>query len=253
MKVAVVTPYYQEPVEMLRRCHESVRSQTHACTHIMIADGHPRHEIEEWDIQHCVLPVSNRDYGNTPRGIGSILAFNQGFDAVAYLDADNWYAEDHLEILVAVCREYDVPVAVSSRQIVLSTGEYLPFGDPDEESGEHVDTNCFLITSEAAFLSSVWAMMDPAYSPVGDRVLLKTMQKFGILYGWSHKRTLFYESRWAAHFLQMGKEPPASAAPNAPDPGRNPYNPKLHLSRLGYDPFNSDANDPNGKRDPRDG
>lgn len=41
MKIAVVTPYHGEPEEWLRQCHDSVRGQTMACQHIMVADGRP--------------------------------------------------------------------------------------------------------------------------------------------------------------------------------------------------------------------
>ena len=34
MKPAVVTPYYQESLEILERCHHSVRAQTTEATHI---------------------------------------------------------------------------------------------------------------------------------------------------------------------------------------------------------------------------
>jgi hypothetical protein len=43
MRVAVITPYFKEPLEQLRRCHESVANQTHGETvHFMVADGHPQ-------------------------------------------------------------------------------------------------------------------------------------------------------------------------------------------------------------------
>ena len=45
LRVAVITPYYREPLTMLRQCHDSVRTQTYPCTHFLIADGHPQEEI----------------------------------------------------------------------------------------------------------------------------------------------------------------------------------------------------------------
>ena len=152
MKVAVVTPYYREPLEVLERCHRSVLAQTHPSTHFMIADGYAQEAINGWEnVQHFSLPVSHRDWGNAPRSMGSISAFNQGFDAVAYLDADNWYAEDHIASLVAICTQFEVSVVFSYRQIVLSTGEYCPFMEEGEETGDHIDTNCYFFTKDAAF------------------------------------------------------------------------------------------------------
>jgi hypothetical protein len=72
MKLAVITPYHKEPIWKLERCHQSVRQQSDACTHFLIADGHPRDEIRSWDCQHIILPLEHNDNGNTPRGIGSL-------------------------------------------------------------------------------------------------------------------------------------------------------------------------------------
>jgi hypothetical protein len=105
MRVAVVTPYFREPLDWLRQCHASVRAQTHACTHVMVADGHPQSEVAGWPgLRHIALPTSHGDYGDTPRAIGSIEAIGAGFDAIAYLDADNAYAPDHIESLVELQR-----------------------------------------------------------------------------------------------------------------------------------------------------
>ena len=43
MKPAVITPYYRETLETLRRCHDSVQAQTVKTTHILVADGNGKH------------------------------------------------------------------------------------------------------------------------------------------------------------------------------------------------------------------
>ena len=98
--VAVITPYYREDTEKLRRCHESVLRQTGEVTHFMVADGFPNPEVDRWDVQHVSLGAAHGDNGNTPRGIGALLAFAQGFDAVAFLDADNWFVDNHISSLL---------------------------------------------------------------------------------------------------------------------------------------------------------
>lgn len=237
MRVAVITPYYREDLDTLRRCHDSVLRQTYPCTHIFVADGHPQQEIYSWKAQHFSMAVSHGDYGDTPRGIGSISAFNQGFDAVAYLDADNWYAEDHIESLVRACSEHDLAVAFSSRRIVLSTGEHCPFVDSDEVDGRHVDTSCFFITAKAAFVASLWAMMDPRYSVIGDRLLLHVVKARGLRHGWTGQQTLYYESRWRVHFEAMGKAPPPDAHSIDLSHLSEPYSPEKSIARLGFDPL----------------
>ena len=68
LRVAVITPYYLEPLEVLRNCYESVLSQTFPCTHFMVADGHPCEEVSSWAVEHIILPKPHHDLGNTARG-----------------------------------------------------------------------------------------------------------------------------------------------------------------------------------------
>ena len=97
LRVAVITPYYRESLEMLQFCHDSVRTQTYPCTHFLVADGHARPEISGWAVQHLILPQAHGDDGNTPRCLGSLSAMKQGFDVITYLDADNWYYPNHID------------------------------------------------------------------------------------------------------------------------------------------------------------
>jgi hypothetical protein len=88
LKIAVVTPYYNEDDDILNDCHSSIIRQSYPCTHILVADGHPKPQIDEQPkTMHVILPQESADYGNTPRATGGILADAYGFDAVAYLDA----------------------------------------------------------------------------------------------------------------------------------------------------------------------
>jgi hypothetical protein len=238
MKVAVVTPYHREPLATLTRCYDSVRRQSYPCSHLLIADGHPCEEIEGWaGVEHLVLPRAHSDFGNTPRSIGSISAFSQGYDAVTYLDADNWYAEDHVESLVAMCTEHDLAVGFSLRQIVLSTGEHCPFLDEGEAEGRRVDTSCFFITKKAAFLAPIWALMDPQFASVGDLFMLRVVEARVQRFGWTGRRTLFYESHWPQHFIAMGKAPPDDAHEIDHMRTDADYDPAVNLARLGFDPL----------------
>ena len=68
MRVAVVTPYWKEPIAVLERCWRSVKTQTHCdIVHYMVADGHPVQTFEKGaDVVHISLPNCN-DSGDTPR------------------------------------------------------------------------------------------------------------------------------------------------------------------------------------------
>lgn len=95
-RIAVITPYYKEPTAMLHQAHLSVAAQDIAADHFLVADGFPNPEIANWNARHVPLPQAHADNGNTPRSVGSLLADAEGYDFIAYLDADNWFQPDHL-------------------------------------------------------------------------------------------------------------------------------------------------------------
>ncbi|MFP6688355.1 MAG: glycosyltransferase [Alphaproteobacteria bacterium] len=167
MKVAVITPYFEAGEDWLKKCHESVLAQTHHCTQFFVADGAPQDVISDFDAQHIVLGANHGDYGNPPRAIGSVSAIGQGFDAIAWLDADNWYEPNHIESLVGLHRKQGAAICTSSRMIYGSNG--APLGlCPNVDGKKFFDTNCYLLTRAAYELISVWYEMEPRLHPVGD-------------------------------------------------------------------------------------
>jgi glycosyltransferase involved in cell wall biosynthesis len=208
MKVAVITPYYRERLSVLRQCHESVARQTWPATHYLVADGFPNDEAAKWPVKHVALSKSHADGGNTPRCIGAISAFNSSFDAVAFLDADNWYAPDHIQSLVHACEQTGAHVAISGRTIVLDNGEVLSKPDPEDAVGAHADTSTYFITGKAAFLAPYWGMMSPKLWPVGDRLIFSLLARFKIPTVRTKRGTLFYRSNYGAHYRMAGLEPP---------------------------------------------
>jgi hypothetical protein len=93
--------------------------QSHACLHVIVADGFPREEVVRWPADHVILPREHSDIGSTPRLIGCYHAIGLGYDAVAFLDADNWYRDDHVAALVRLC---DRPRGLSPRPHALPAG-----------------------------------------------------------------------------------------------------------------------------------
>ena len=64
-----------------------------------MADGHPNLSVEDWSCRHMILPSSHGDNGNTPWGVEALMALAEGYQLVAFLDADNWYHEGHIASL----------------------------------------------------------------------------------------------------------------------------------------------------------
>ena len=208
MQVGIVTPYYRETLDVLQKCHESVRSQTHACTHFMVADGFPRAEISGWEVQHIVLARSHADVGNTPRAIGSLSAMNQGFDAIAYLDADNWYYPHHVEAMIQLHQQTGAAVC-TTRRTIHRQDESLMFVDRECDGVIHVDSSCYFLTREAFRILPIWAMMPQQLGPIADHVMLDIIRSLGLRCAHNSDPTVAFRTQYAAHYEFAGETPPA--------------------------------------------
>lgn len=209
MKVAVVTPYHNEDEEVIHRCIDSVEKQTYPCEHYLIADGPVCKCTTPFDAdRHIVLGQSHGDYGNTPRGIGALLAISEGADAIAFLDADNSYDPDHIETCVNLAEKHvGVDFVVALRRIVLPDGTPVPGGD--EPIDKHVDTNCFFLLPGAFHVIPQQVLQPKPLTIVGDRLFLAALQ--GLRCIATEKPTVTYVSNWKVHYEDVGLEPPPDA------------------------------------------
>jgi len=207
MKVAVITPYFNAREDWLRQCHESVMRQSFPCTHIMVADGRPQAIVDRMAVQHIKLPVNAQDYGDTPRGIGSVLAISQGFDAIAYLDDDNWYYPEHIETMVQLHRQSNAAVISAYRNLHRLDGSLL--GPCHEVDGKtFVDVNCFFFTREAFTLVPEWWMMKSYHHPIDDRVILAHIRHKNLSHVHSTVPTVAYRTAFKVHYKNFGEDPP---------------------------------------------
>jgi len=205
MKVAIVIPVGPNAdKDQLDKCLASVKAQSAAADPVIVCDGHDDLAFYPENAHLLRLPGAAGDFGDTPRAIGSIYAFGQGYDAVAWLDADNWLREDHVERCIAAYYEHRKPVICSGRYVV----DYHERHDPQPcveqvpMSGFY-DTNTFFIQSAARGIVSVWFSMDPAQHIIGDRVLSATATRHGILHC-HYEPTVYYRSRLTFHYEQYG-------------------------------------------------
>lgn len=220
MKVAIITPYYKEPVATLKRCHESVINQTKAATHILVADGFPVKEVEGWAIQHIKLPLAHGDYGDTPRLIGSISAVAQGFDAVCFLDADCSLQKDHVQTLVELHIKTGADIVTATRNLLRP--DFSLLGVCTESDGVRFnDTNCYFITRKAFNVLFAWGNKHKDFAVVGDRVFWSEVKRQGFTRAHSLKPTVNYMSLFAQHYLARNEKPPKGAKIVVLPPGEN--------------------------------
>ncbi|HYV35664.1 MAG TPA: glycosyltransferase [Gemmataceae bacterium] len=211
MKIAVITPFYQTPENWLEKCLASVARQTLACTHFLVCDGdEPKLSTAPEQVQVLRLPQAHQDFGNTPRAIGSVSAISQGFDAIAYLDSDNWYEPDHLQLLWEAHQRTRAAVCSSSRNLFDLEGSLL--GACPEVDGEHfVDTNCLFLTRDAFAFVAAWYLMPRTRVEVGDRYVWQAIRKAGVSRHHVPQATVNYRTRHQAHYRHFGMTPPPQA------------------------------------------
>lgn len=200
MKVAVISPYDKTPMDWLAQCIQSVRKQSLPVWHFIVCDGNQHFPTEFLHdrLQLFTLPVAHQDYGDTPRAVGSISAFRQGVDAVTWLDPENWYLPEHIEMLVKLSQQTGASICSSGRNIHHLDGSLLgPCLETDK--GEWIDTNCYFVTKRAQDLVSVWWQRDRRDHVMGGKVLFQYLQQQEMEVPHTGKRTVCYRTASEAH------------------------------------------------------
>ncbi len=211
-RVAVITPYYKEPLAVLEKCHQSVLSQSIPCLHVLVADGHPRPRINQWSAEHVRLPCSHGDIGSTPRLIGSYHAIGLGVDVVAFLDADNWYAPDHIASALAAMKQSGAAVVSTSRTLCRLDGSVMgpcPITDPEH----FIDTNAMVFGRAAFPLLHHWVLMPEYGHLIGDRIMLHYIKASGLPRQHLNQGSVFYRCSKAGLYQQLGEAVPDGVQP----------------------------------------
>lgn len=220
MNVAVITPYSKEDIEVLKQCHKSVARQTHKCTHIMIADGFPLQQVIDWPVQHISLPSTHADNGNTPRSIGSLSAINQGFDAIAYLDADNWFYEHHIEAMIGLHQTTQAVVCTATRSIHRLDGSFMYIDTNGSNGSKFADTSCLFLTRNSFRLAPYWAMMPKDLAPVCDRIIWSSICARNMSLAHHADPTVAFRTKYQGHYRRMGETPPPGTKSSTETVGR---------------------------------
>jgi len=210
-RYAVVTPYYRESRRLLERCMKSVQRQSIMVDHIMVADGFAQEWIDHEPVYHLKLETSHGDYGNTPRGLGALLAVSQGYSGIAFLDADNWFAADHVErCLEAAMTLKNCDYVIAKRYFVRPDETIIPFGD--EKS--HVDTSCYFFLEGAYHILHHWITMPRSLSVLCDRVFYAAANSYKLRSAVVSQPTVYYECLYASVYEVIGETPPPNAKPD---------------------------------------
>ncbi len=209
----VVTAYYKEDRDLLERCIRSVKAQTVPTEHLMIADGFAQDWIDEAGVRHIKLDRSHRDYGNTPRGVGAVLAMAEGYDGFCFCDADNWVEPIHVEAcLGAAARIGETCDYVIARRFLRRPDEtVMPL--PDEPIDHHVDTNCYFFLPGSYHLLHLFSNMPNELSSIGDRVFYSGLRARELQRAVVTYPTVNYHCLWLPCYAAIGEAPPEGAKP----------------------------------------
>jgi hypothetical protein len=218
MKVAVITPYFNEPLAILQRCHESVKRQRdlkeNSVTHFFIADGQGLDALDNLSgVRHIRLGVSHNDNGNTPRAAGGLCALSEGFDAICYLDADNLYDNMHVSSAIKLHETSRSEAIFSNRYSFFPNGDCYDFSeiDRDEDSiRKHVDTSCISLFGAARRAVALWSEMPASMGPVCDRVFFQYLISNHSC-SWTGQKTVFFETWYSGHFSHSAMPQPWTA------------------------------------------
>ena len=205
-RVAVVTPYYKEPDAELRRMLDSVAAQTRPCHHFVVSDGFPNDLARAPGVTHIELGTAHGDNGNTPRYVGALVALAQGYDAVAFLDADNWFEPRHIERLMERQHETGAGAVFSLRNIYLPDGTKVLKEENMDALRLHADTSCMFITRGCEFALHLWGQMPMEWGPVCDRVVF--IELTGHRVAWTKNRTMNFKSHYAGAYMAAGRPVP---------------------------------------------
>ena len=87
------------------------------------------------------------------------MALAEGYQFVAFLDADNWYHEGHIASLLSLYEDTHSPVCCSYRTFYSMERSMLNAKEIDEDNLSHLDASCMILRKDASRLAIIWALM----------------------------------------------------------------------------------------------
>jgi hypothetical protein len=150
------------------------------------------------------------DYGNAARAIGSVSAIVREFDAIAYLDADNWFDDDHLERLLRSHRQSNAAICTTGRKLYDFADGFMGIC-PEVDGTTFVDMNCYFLTRQAFGLITYLYMTPLSHCQLVDRILWNEIVRSGIARHHDVTPSVNYRTLYAFHYRYFGMTPPPNA------------------------------------------
>lgn len=209
----VITAYHKENRHIIERCIQSIKSQIIPTDHILIADGFPQAWVDDFDVRHIKLDRSHNDYGDTPRGVGALLAIAEAYDGFCFCDADNYLEATHVQACLAsaACVGEQCDYVIARRFLRRPDETILPVAD--EPVDQHVDTNCFFFLPGSYHLLHLFSNIPKEMAAIGDRLFYARLRQRELVSATVSEPTVNYQCLWLPYYEALGEAPPPGAKP----------------------------------------
>jgi predicted O-linked N-acetylglucosamine transferase (SPINDLY family) len=219
-RYAIITPYRDEPREMLERCMLSVGAQTLPVDHILVGDGGLQEWIVRSGVRHIHLDRAHDDSGNLARAVGAMMAIAEQYDGIGFLNPQDWLEPNHAEVCV---QTYQAAASAGSPVDFVIARRTLRRVDESillqwhETPETHVDNNCFFFFPTSYPLVPHFGLIPQPLSAIGDRFFFKALRERGMRSATNSVFTVNDLCLWRSLYEALGETPPADAKPNIDD------------------------------------
>jgi len=159
LRIAVITPYTHDQIDKLEGSHRSVSEQTFPARHFFIGQGLRCEAVDQWDVEHVVLPEDPQDLGLAAIAATAKIALAQGYNAIAFIMPGQRYRANHLRDLALASTRERSDLTMSRAALVGTHGrifaEHINMGNIPVHHDNFIST--FLITGRALDLMPIWA------------------------------------------------------------------------------------------------
>jgi hypothetical protein len=232
-RYAIITPYHKEDRRLIERAVNSVKAQTVPTDHFLVADGFPQAWVDDSGVRHLKLDREHGYGGNTPRGVGTLVAIGEEYDGIGMLDADNWLDNDHVQTCIEAAESAEGGMMLCDYVIAQWRLRRLDESImPWPEDLSHVDTNRFFFLRGAFSVIPHWAMQPPQLAPVCDQIFYSFLKELNLQFVRAKRPTVNYQNLFEVFYRALGEAPPENAKPNPDGQIVNKYLSTLNARQL---------------------
>ena len=217
-KIAVITPYNNENFELIRKANFSIFDQigdNFSCEHIIIVDGFDeKNNLANLKCHKIELKINHNDNGNTPRSIGTNYVIDKKFDYIMYLDADNWFINNHVYSLFNLINN-QIAIACSYRSFFTDDENKMTYIEDDDcLNKKMVDTSCYLIPKTFFNDINIWHLIPNETSQWADRIFFYNILTKKHPLKFSEKHTVAFRTLYEVHYIHSNLPIPKNVKRN---------------------------------------